>query len=91
MTPIDNLQERLAETGPVIFAVRAIPHALRNELVGVLGNRSVKVRIAAALERGKAGEELRSFLAGLFRVPNRNVTIVSGAGSRNKRASVPRV
>ena len=88
MTAIENLQKRLLDTGSITFPVRVIPRATRSELVGMFDDGVVKVKIAAAPERGKANEELCSFLAGLFCVPKRNVKIVSGGASQNKRVSI---
>lgn len=59
------------------LAVKVVPRAARNEVAGWIGDR-LRVRIAAAPERGRANAELESFVAGLLGVPARDVRVVSG-------------
>ena len=53
-----------------------------------LHGEALKVRLAAPPVEGKANEALVRFLAGRFAVPKRNVTIVSGEHSREKRVEI---
>lgn len=48
----------------------------------------MKLRLAAPAVEGKANEALVEFLAGYFGVPKRNVRIVSGLKSRQKRVMI---
>ena len=43
-----------------------------------------KLRVAAAPERGKANEAVLALLAETLALPRANVSLVSGASSRNK-------
>lgn len=47
-----------------------------------------KVRVAAAPERGKANEAVVTLLADALEVPNANVELLAGLGSRDKVAVV---
>jgi uncharacterized protein (TIGR00251 family) len=58
--------------------VKVIPRSPRSEIVGELADGTLKVRIAAAPERGRANEELIALLAAKFRVGREAVEIVSG-------------
>lgn len=49
---------------------------------------ALKVRLAAPPVEGKANEALVAFLADRFEVPKRNVAIVSGEHSREKRVEI---
>lgn len=71
------------------ITVRVIPKSSKTELVGKLADGSLKVRLAAPPEKGKANEELRQFLAGHFGVAPSRVQIVSGATARVKRVRIP--
>jgi hypothetical protein len=71
----------------VTFAVRVQPRASRSEIAGELDG-AVKIRLAAPPVDGAANEELTRFLARLFDVPRRQVTIISGATSKNKLVRV---
>jgi len=63
------------------------PGARRTEVAGMHGGR-LKIRLAAPPVEGKANEALIAFLSEQLHVPRRNVTIASGAGSRQKRVVV---
>ena len=71
----------------VVLDLHVQPGAKRTEVAGTHGDR-VKIRLAAPPVDGAANEELVRFLAETFGVPRRQVTIVSGASSRQKRVRV---
>ena len=58
--------------------VKVIPRAARTEFAGAMADGTLKVRIAAAPERGKANQELCGFLAKHYGVPSNAVTLISG-------------
>ena len=58
--------------------VKVTARSARTELAGELADGTLKIKIAAPPERGKANEELRRFLSAHYRVPEEAVTIVSG-------------
>jgi uncharacterized protein len=58
--------------------VKVIPRSAKSEVVGELGDGTLKVKIAAVRERGKANEELIAVLARHFGVARGAVSIVSG-------------
>ena len=64
--------------------VKIIPRSPKNEFAGVLSDGTLKIRIAAAPEKGKANESLCAFLAGHYGVPKANVRVVSGHTSTLK-------
>ncbi len=70
------------------IAVKVVPRSSRSEVVGTLDDGSLKVKVAAVPEKGKANEELRAVLAKHFGVPARDIEIVSGAGSTRKRVRI---
>ena len=63
------------------------PGAARTEFAGKHGER-LKVRLQARAVEGQANEALIEFLAAHFRVPRRNVRILSGLRSRQKRVEI---
>jgi uncharacterized protein (TIGR00251 family) len=58
--------------------VKVIPRSPRSEIVGELADGTLKVRIAAAPERGRANEALIELLAARYGVDRGAVKIVSG-------------
>ena len=66
-----------------MLTVRAVPGARRSEVADASG-AVLRIRIAAPAVEGKANDELRSFVAGLFGTRRSAVTIVQGDRGRNK-------
>jgi uncharacterized protein (TIGR00251 family) len=63
------------------------PKSSRDRLDGPHGG-CLKIRITAPPVDGKANRHLTRYLAGLFAVPRRQVVLVSGETSRNKRIRI---
>ena len=55
-----------------------IPKSTSNAIVGFLDEETLKFRISALPEKGKANKELIEFLANEFEVTKENVKILSG-------------
>lgn len=81
---LDPLRARLAAAGTLTLAIKAIPRAAKTECAGFLDDGSLKIKVAAVPDKGKANEELRRFLAEVFRVPVGRVAIVAGETSPRK-------
>jgi uncharacterized protein YggU (UPF0235/DUF167 family) len=58
--------------------VKVIPRSSRTELAGELADGTLKIKLAAVPEKGKANEELCVFLAAHYRVKKTEVTVISG-------------
>ncbi len=71
----------------MILDLHVQPGAARSEFAGAHGSR-LKVRLAARAVDGRANEALIDFLASHYGVPKRNVRIVSGLKSRQKRVAI---
>lgn len=66
-----------------LLAIKAVPNAPRNEVVGWLGD-ALKVKIHAPPVEGKANDALCAFLAETLHLPRRAVTLARGDTSRQK-------
>ena len=53
-----------------------------------MADGTLKVRVAAPPERGKANVELARFLSAEFAVPTSAIEIIAGATSHNKQVRV---
>lgn len=71
----------------VSFAVRVIPRAGRTGVAGLRGD-ALLVRLAAPPVDGAANDALVAFLARALACPKRDVVIVAGHASRDKRVAV---
>ena len=74
-------------SGEVVLDLHVQPGAKRTEAAGRHGDR-VKIRLAAPPVDGAANDELVRFVAEAFGVPKRNIEILSGATSRQKRVRI---
>lgn len=72
------------------ISVKVVPNASKDELVGWLGE-SLKVRISAPPTDGRANERLCEFLATQLSLSRGAVSLVSGAGSRQKILSIQEI
>ena len=65
------------------LAIKAIPNAPRNAVVGWLGE-ALKVKVHAPALEGRANDELCEFIADELGLPRRAVTVALGDKSRQK-------
>lgn len=70
--------------GTVVLSVYVQPSASRAGVVGRHGD-SLKVRVSAPPEAGKANRAVTRLLAAELGVPRHDIELVQGASSRSKR------
>ncbi len=70
------------------LAIRVTPRASHNEIVEVLSDGTVKIRLTAPPVEGKANTALVQFLADVLDVPAAHIEIVAGATGRDKLVSI---
>lgn len=73
--------------GDLIISLHIQPGAKRTEIAGRHGG-ALKIRLAAPPVDGRANASLAAFLAQQLDVPPSRVTLLSGAGSRQKRLRI---
>lgn len=72
----------------MVHEVKVIPRAKRSEVIGAMSDGTLKVKVAAVPEDGKANEELIRTLATHFHVPSNSIKILSGHTSTRKRVAI---
>lgn len=82
----DAVEVRPLRSG-VRLRLRVKPGARRDRLIGALGG-ALKLEVRAAPEGGKANAAVSALLARSVDVPASAVSIVAGAGSRDKVAEI---
>ena len=78
------LQEKI---GAVVLRVKALPGSKRDEVRGVDGG-ALKIAVTAPPEKGRANKALLAVLAEFLGVSRRDVAIIHGEKSRDKRVEV---
>ena len=77
----------------VTIAIRVTPRSARPGIgewrEGADGRRELEIRVAEAPADGAANEAVVKLLAKALRISRGQVTIISGAASRNKRVAIP--
>ncbi len=69
------------------IVVKVVPGSSKTAIAGALGDM-LKVKVAAAPEKGKANECLCGFLADILGVKKNSVSVVSGLTSPVKTVSI---
>ncbi len=77
-TLVSSLKAQLEKDGQLRLRLKIVPKSSKTEIVGMLGEDVVKIRIAAVPAKNKANMELIRFLSDTFNVPKSNCTIASG-------------
>ncbi len=67
----------------VKITVKVTPSSPRNQVLG-LADGVWKIKVAAPPDKGKANQELISFLAGRLGIRRSDIELVRGASSRHK-------
>jgi len=73
--------------GNLVLSIHAQPGAKRTEVAGLHGE-ALKIRVKAPALEDRANEALAEFIAARLGVARRDVALVSGARSREKRFTV---
>jgi uncharacterized protein (TIGR00251 family) len=80
-TPLSpaKLYAQFQAEGTLVLRVKVIPKSAIDTIVGMLEDGTIKIRIAATPERGRANDRLCEFLAEDFGTTKDKVKILSGA------------
>ena len=68
--------------------IKVIPKSPKNEITEVMDDQTIKIRIKAIPEKGKANAELIKFLSGELQVPKSAISIISGKTEQLKLIKV---
>ncbi len=70
------------------LAIRVTPRAKHNQVVEILPDDTIKIRLTAPPVDGKANEALIAFLAQVLDVPRSHIEIIAGDTGRDKLVSI---
>lgn len=70
------------------ITVRVTPRARNNEIIEVLSDLTVKIRLTAPPVEGKANKALIEFLSDVLDIPKSKIEIVAGETGRDKIVSI---
>ena len=90
MKTLNDIFAEFEKAGKIVLRIKVIPKSAMNAIVGLLDNETLKIRIAAAAEKGKANQELIAFLAEEFQTLKDKITIISGVADSLKLVRIER-
>ena len=70
------------------LAIRVTPRASRNEIVEILSDGTVRIRLTAPPVEDKANQALVKYLADILGIAPSRIEIVAGATGRDKLVSI---
>lgn len=68
--------------------IKVVPRSSRSEVAGAMADGTLKVKVAAVPEKGKANAEVCAVLAAHFGVTERDVDVIAGLTSTRKRVRI---
>lgn len=71
-----------------VLKIKVIPKSPKTEIVRQMDDGTLKIRIAAVPEKGKANAELIAFLAKHYGVPRASIEIITGETSNLKQVRI---
>lgn len=74
----------------LVLRIKVIPRSPRTEIAGTMDDGTLKIRVAAVPDKGKANTELCAFLAREHGVPKDHVSIITGETSTLKQVRIRR-
>jgi uncharacterized protein (TIGR00251 family) len=87
---LGELKGELEASGELHLRVKVVPKSSRSELAGFMADGTLKAKVQAPPERGKANAELCALLAKHLGVRPRDVDILSGETSPLKQVRISR-
>jgi uncharacterized protein (TIGR00251 family) len=83
-----ELRRKLTREGGLVLDIKAVPRSRTAEVSDVMANGVLKVKVTAAPEKGRANEEICALLADYLGVPKRNVEVIHGHTTPQKRVRI---
>jgi uncharacterized protein (TIGR00251 family) len=79
--------EKITEDRSIRLAIKVVPGSSRSGISGWLGD-TLKIRVTAVAERGKANAAVAAVLADALSLPGDSVRIVSGHTAQRKTVEI---
>lgn len=86
--PVHKAQGLQHKRPSAVLKIRVTPRAKRDEIIAVLADRTIKIRLTAPPVGGKANQALIEFLAKVLSVPRSRIEIRAGGAGRDKSISI---
>lgn len=81
---------KLEQESPLYLRIKVLPKSNKNEFAEFLADETIKIRIKAVPEKGKANAELIKFLSKELKLPKSHISIISGKTDQVKLLKIER-
>ena len=85
---IEIFKKNLEEEGEIILKIKVLPKSSKQEIVEIMDDNTIKIKLTATPEKNKANEELILFLSDYFKVSKENIKILKGHKSPLKHIKI---
>ena len=75
---LSPIKFRLSSGSQIYLRIKVIPKSPKTEFTELMADNTIKIRVAAPPEKGKANQELIRFLSKELNVKKDQITIISG-------------
>ncbi len=73
---------------PSYLRIKVLPKSVKNEVIEIMDDETIKIRIKAVPEKGKANKELISFISRELEIPKEKFDIISGKHDQLKLVKI---
>jgi len=85
---LTELKNKLQKGQKITLKIRVVPKSGKHEIVEVMANGTVKIKLKSAPEKSKANKELIELLSDFFEVRYQHIMIISGENARLKLVEI---
>ncbi|MFZ4461082.1 MAG: DUF167 domain-containing protein [Patescibacteria group bacterium] len=84
MSQIQDPFPKIVPNTPLYLRIKAVPRQPKTGFLSIMDDGTIKIRLKAIPESGRANAELVRFLADHYKLKPASIEILSGAGDRVK-------
>lgn len=85
---MQDFKTKLESEGEIFLRIKVLPRSNKTEFVEMREDNSLKIRLKAVPEKGKANKELIKFLSEEFKTKKENILIISGQTAQIKLVKI---
>ena len=86
--PFASVRASLAQKKSIVIQIKVTPKSPRSEIVGIMADGTIKVRVKSAPERGRANEEIIHILSKALGIDEHDIEILHGTTGKLKKIKI---
>lgn len=85
---LTEFKKKLRQGHKITLKIRVVPKSGKHEIVELMADGAVKIKLKSAPDKSKANKELIELLSDFFEVKYQHIMIISGEKSRVKLVEI---